>query len=117
MRLVLHWQAASAKKVAYGENSFRPYYNGCGYPIHAEMSSMLHLARSTITRNKYWERKKLYVNLYVIRINSFGGFCMSKPCSKCYAEMIRKSRIKIKYIIYSVDNGFVKVRFNKFASE
>ena len=102
------------KKVAYGENSRREYYDGCCYGIHAELSSVKHLQRSKSTRNKYWDNKRLSVDLLVIRINNSGKLCSSKPCENCIKKLSMITVIKIKNVYYSTSDGeIVSEKFNK----
>jgi len=46
------------------------------------------------------------ITLLVIRINSFGFLCNSKPCSECVKKIKRASRyLNIKKIVYSTENN------------
>jgi hypothetical protein len=104
---------ATVKKVAYGENSHRELYSGCCYGIHSEISSVRHLLRSKKTRNKYWNNKRITVNLMVIRQNSNGKLCSSKPCAACIKKLLSYTNIKIKRVYYSTSEGtIVMEKFN-----
>ena len=115
MQLALLQPIGIVIKLSYGENSHRTFYEGCCYGIHAEMASLRHLSRSKRTRNKYWDHKRLTVNLCVIRVNSIGNYCMSKPCAKCVKILTTFTWIKIKNLSYSTANGTIcTIKFNKF---
>lgn len=100
--------------MSIGENSHREIVSGCGIGTHAEMASKKHLMRSKITRNRYWKKKKIIVNLVVIRVNSGGSLGSSLPCKKCTQYLYADKCIKINWVYYSDSDGTIKrIKFNK----
>lgn len=89
-------------------NGFRPYWKGCKYNEHAEMSCIKHLK---IT-------KKTAVDLVILRLNKNGDIKMSKPCNKCIEHLSNvHPSIIIKNVYYSTDDGFIKVKFNSLLKD
>ncbi|MBA43101.1 MAG: hypothetical protein CMF62_03715 [Magnetococcales bacterium] len=57
--------------------------------------------------------------MIVVRINKNDKFGISKPCADCIRDIpieARKRGYKIKSIIYSVKDGFVKENINSLKS-
>ena len=95
-------------KVAFGESSCRELYSGCCYGSHAEMDAIRKLPTS---KNK----RKISIDLIVIRVAKNGLLKNSAPCSKCLDHMQKlclTTAYKIKYIYYSeADGTLVKTKF------
>lgn len=71
---------------------------------HAEMDAL----------NKIKRKRELprYVDMFVIRISKNGSLGESRPCIHCI-QMLEKSRLTIKHIYYSTNNGtIVREKFN-----
>ena len=97
-------------KSTISTNSNRNYWNGCKYGEHAEMSA--------IKKNIYKRKNNVHImNLIVIRINNNCELKKSKPCTRCIKHLLKNKYIKIKYVFYSINGGFVKVKFNTLIND
>lgn len=67
------------------------------YARHAEMDAIKHL--------KIKNKKRLTLDLIVIRINNSGKLLLSMPCYNCIKQLRRLKNIKINKIHYSDENG------------
>lgn len=94
--------AVGVKKVAYGVNSNTNFH--CMPSRHAEMDAL----------NKIKNKRELprYVDIFVIRLAKNGTLGESRPCFHCL-EALEKSRLRIKYVYYSNNDGLIiKEKFN-----
>lgn len=96
------------KKLAFGTNSDREMWKGCKYGRHAEIDAMMKLPS---VQNK---KKRVYINLIVIRVNKKGHLKNSKPCIHCIEQLSRLKNYKIKYVFYSDEDGEIsKKKFSE----
>lgn len=95
-------ELSGGKNLAFGENSVREAYAGCGYGLHAEMDAIRKLPPN------YNRRKRREIDLVVIRVDRFGCMKASKPCFMCIRHMNRlniSSGYRIGNVYYSTENG------------
>jgi deoxycytidylate deaminase len=86
--------------VSDGKNGYRMKHTHCNRTIHAEEDAIRKLP---FRKNK----KKIEIDLLVIRINKNGKLLNSKPCSNCLKKMKNIKGYKIKYVHYSTENGTI----------
>lgn len=77
-------------------------YNGCGYPRHAETDALKKLPPNH-------KKKKIVIDIIVIRINKICQLTNSKPCFKCIEHMNNIKGYKIRNIYYSNANYNISV--------
>ena len=98
------------KKVAFGESSTRKQRSGCCYGSHAEMDAIRKLPPT-------YGKRKILIDLIVIRVTKNGSLKSSHPCSKCLLHLQNlclKTSYKLKYIYYSDETGQInKIKFTK----
>lgn len=93
-----------------GINNPSPRYNNNKISTHAEINVLQKLSRKMILYHK----KKMVVNLYVIKIDKEGNLKNSKPCKHCCIEMSKNKKININKIFFS--NEFGKIESHYFNS-
>lgn len=69
--------------------------------MHAEVSAVLQLLK-----NKK-PKKKLIIDILVIRTNRKGELCCSKPCHHCLKFLMNIPNCIVKYIYYSETDGSI----------
>lgn len=80
---------------------------------HAEIDALNRLKYSRITRSRYWDKKKLKMDLLVVSFNPSGSLRMSKPCENCMKKLAEDKCVKIRYVYYSDRGGkIIKRKFN-----
>ena len=95
--------------IAFGENVGMEFFNGSGYPCHAETSALKNYRRKYARRrSSKFKSKKLEIDILVIRVLKSGKLCSSKPCFKCIQHLSNIEGCRIKNIIYSTENGEVE---------
>jgi cytidine deaminase len=113
----LHWSQSMGKKLATGENSYKQARNGCGYSTHAEMAVIFQLMKSAPRKG----RKRIDLDLIVVRVNKCGSLSNSKPCAKClkYLERLNQtSCYRVRDVYYSDSNGqVICVKFNELVKD
>lgn len=88
--------------VVLGENSDNPLYSNSKIKTHAEIDA---LNKSiNILKFKQNKRKKIKVNLMVIRVNKLGELCESAPCFHCTRLLALNNCIQIDKLYYSRAN-------------
>jgi cytidine deaminase len=92
------------KELARGMNHYLPSYHNS---IHAEVAAINNLHKT---------KKKIKIDIIVIRINKSGNLCNSEPCLSClkYMEKHLLDRNYILKNIYYSDNNsnIVKTKLN-----
>jgi deoxycytidylate deaminase len=99
----------SNKQISTGSNGFRECFAGSNYLEHAEVSAVKHLP-THVTK-----KRKIKIDLLVIRISNSNKLVNSKPCYKCldyiYNNLLKYS---VRNIYYSNENGDLVVeKFNR----
>lgn len=65
--------------------------------------------------SKYKIKKKIVVDLYVIKYNSNGKMSNSQPCFHCGKELFNNKKIKISKLYFSNNEGNItKVNFEEW---
>lgn len=99
--------------IAYGENSDREMWDGCGYCRHAEMDAIRSLPRSG-----YKGQRITDIDLLVIRVTKGGHISTSKPCRHCLGHLQRLKRYRIKTVYYSEqDRSITQIKFKKLLEQ
>lgn len=105
------------KNVVKGENKYSEEWTGCGHSTHSEIDNMNRVPFNKYTRNKYWKyntrrgrknrkhRKKIKMDILVIRVSKAGQLKMSKPCYHCTMKMFNCPFARIRYVYYSTNEG------------
>lgn len=91
----------NSRSLRWGYNVVKPKKSPTLKSVHAEMMA---ISRLPINRKK---KKKISVNLLVIRIQYNGKLKNSKPCPKCMNDIISKipkKGYKIDRVYHSDDN-------------
>ena len=94
-------QGGIGKKVACGKSSFVKQYNTPS--LHAEVDAYHNL-------RGYYRGKEL--DLLVIRFNSHGDLCSSRPCYHCL-KTLTSAGLNIRYVYYSNNGEIIKEKFNE----
>lgn len=98
--------------LAYGDNSDRELYSGCGYGYHAETAAIKKL---TSCGRRRCSGK---LDLIVVRVNRKGLLRNSKPCTKCLSHLAKLRGYRIRFVFYSNSDGTIsKVRFAELLAE
>lgn len=86
---------------------------GCEYCIHAEMDAISKFSRIFSRKRNYKNMKrKVVMDLVVIRISGCGDFGNSRPCCKCLETLHLSRTCRIRYVYYSTRDGtIVRERF------
>ena len=83
------------------------HYNGRQYKsIHAEKSAIDKLPKT---------KKKISINILIIRVNSSGKVVNSKPCDQCMKYMksiLPKRNYILKNVYWSNDDGTITIMKN-----
>lgn len=65
--------------------------------------------------NKFKIKKKIILDLYVIKYNSLGKMTNSQPCYNCAKELYNNKKIKISKLFFSNSDGTItKVNFDEW---
>ena len=89
------------KNLASGKSSTRKQYNTP--TTHAEVDALNNLRR---------HQKCKPVNLIVVRFNSRGDLCSSRPCYHCLRTLMN-SGLRIRFVYYSCDGEMMKEKFDE----
>ena len=100
-----------------GINSTRIRYNNIDIKTHAEMDAMERL-KSKMIRCNYNIKKKMCVDLYVIRHTKTGLLTASAPCLHCTNELSKIKWLKINNLFYSKNNKTIEcIKFKEWVKK
>jgi hypothetical protein len=102
----------SSQSYPVGENDYREVYPGCCYYEHAEVSAIKKLPPNCC------KKRKIKIDILVIRVTKTGALCNSKPCFKCLEHMSKLRYYVVKNVYYSTSDGqIVMESFSKLYNE
>ena len=102
-------------KFTIGINSTRIRYNNENIKTHAEMDAMEKLKSKMI---RYNIKKKIIVDLYVIRHTKTGLLASSAPCYHCTKELSKNKWLHINNLYYSKNDGCIEcVKFKEWVEK
>lgn len=105
------WRLCGLINVGYGKdvyrkgiNSTQEDWNGCKYGRHAEMDVLKKLPPIKGKR-----KKKIDLDLLVVRVTRVGNLANSKPCFKCIRRMfiLQQNGYRIRKVYYSGQGGII----------
>jgi hypothetical protein len=85
--------------VAYGYNNYRSNKTKCNRSIHAEEHMILKLP--------YNRRKRITIDVLIIRISRAGKLLLSAPCSNCLKKLKSIKGYRVRNIYYSTEAGTI----------
>lgn len=99
-----------------GENSDNPQFSNSKIKTHAEIDA-LNKSINIIGRKQNNKKKKIKVNLMVIRVNKLGELCESAPCYHCTRLLSLNNCIQIDKLYYSrADKTISCIKFSHWVN-
>jgi deoxycytidylate deaminase len=89
--------SSAHNSVVKSRKKLHPKYQKWKNSVHAEIDAIIS-ARADLKRS----------SMIVVRINNNGNLMLAKPCDHCMTYI---RHVGIKEVIYSINNGFRRIKF------
>jgi hypothetical protein len=97
-------QGINGTNYVLGHNHYGMRYNNSNIGTHAEMECVKKMA----FRLSRVRQRRITTDLLVIKVTKNGDLTNSRPCRHCAIEMSKQTRIKVRHLYYSNDNGDIE---------